>query len=354
MTALLDHLRRRIALEGPLPVARYMEEALTHPRHGYYMGRDPLGRGGDFITSPEISQMFGEMIGLWCAVTWQSMGSPSQVRLAELGPGRGTLMSDLLRAAKGVPRFPEAVDIHLVEASPTLRERQKEILAGHAVTWHDTVADLPDGPLLLVANEFFDALPIHQFEHRTGAWHERLVDVDPESEDLRFVLGPPTPGLDLGEAADGAIRELSPVSEAIAAAIGDRLAAFGGAALVIDYGHLESGVGDTLQAMKGHAYHPVLDDPGEADLTAHVDFEALGRALSGTGARVREGLEQGTFLTGLGIEARAGALARKATPKQVSDIEAALHRLCAPDQMGRLFKVLCATHPDLPPPPPFT
>ncbi len=353
MSGLLDHLRSQISQTGPVTVARYMDEALVNPRWGYYRNRDPLGRGGDFITAPEMSQMFGELIGLWCAVLWQSMGQPAPLRLVELGPGRGTLMVDLLRAARSVEGFIDALDVHLVETSPVLRQCQTEAL-GQRATWHDSFDQVPGGPLLLVANEFFDALPVRQFEKRDGAWHERLVDIDPGSGGLRFVLGSPGPLPEVpGNGTDGDIFEVSSTSLVITESIGARLAATGGAALVIDYGHARSGFGDTLQAVKAHEYHPALESPGEADLTAHVDFEALGQAFRQGGARTFAPLGQGAFLEGLDIGARTEMLAQAATPDQAETLQTTLSRLTAADAMGALFKVLAAVHPGLPAPPPF-
>lgn len=350
MSALLAHLKDRIAREGPLTVAQYMEVALAHPEHGYYMGRDPFGRGGDFITAPEVSQMFGELVGLWCAAVWQSMGAPAGVRLVELGPGRGTLMADLLRATRGVEGFPGAGDVHLVETSPALRAHQKESL-GEGPTWHDDFSTVPEGPLLVVANEFFDALPIHQYAFGPEGWRERLVNQDARTGALCFLPGAAVDGPEGAEA--GAVWEASPASTAVARSIAKRIATHGGGALIIDYGHARSGFGDTLQAVKDHAYHGVLDDPGEADLTAHVDFQALAGALSEGGAVPWGPLPQGVFLSGLGIAARAAVLLKRATAEQSEAIAQGHDRLTASDQMGMLFKVLAATHPSLPAPPPF-
>ncbi len=358
--ALIDHLRRRIALDGPLSVAAYMEEALGHPRFGYYMTRDPLGAEGDFVTAPEISQMFGELIGLWCAVVWQSMGRPAAVNLVELGPGRGTLMADALRAAGMVSGFREALAVHLVETSPALRRCQGRALEDTDARWHDSFARVPEGPLLLIANEFFDALPIRQFERRDGAWRERLIDAGGEAGGLCWVLSPPVPPIfgapgfdDPGDIPEGAVVEVRPVALALAHALGERLAGAGGAALIVDYGYQRSAPGDTLQAVRGHAFHDPLEDPGEADLTAHVDFAALARAAAEGGARTYGPVPQGGFLESLGIAARTEALVAAATPGQTADIAAAQRRLVGAADMGELFKVLALTHPELPPPPGF-
>lgn len=353
MTGLLEHLKRRIAEEGPLTVADYMAEALGNPRHGYYVGRDPFGRAGDFITAPEVSQMFGEMIGLWMALVWRAMGAPAPVHLVELGPGRGTLMADLLRAAGSAPGFRAALQVHLVETSPALRAMQREALGGQPALWHDGLDQVPAGPTLVVANEFFDALPIRQFQRVGETWRERRIGLGPEGG-LRFVLNeaPARPSF-LGEAPEGAIAEVCPDALGLARALGERLARFGGAALVIDYGHVRSGLGDTLQAVKGHAHHEVLEDPGEADVTAHVDFQALGEAAAKGGAAVYGPIPQGEFLPRLGLGARAAMLLDRATPEQAKDIHAAYRRLTDPDEMGSLFKVLCLAAPGLPTPPAF-
>jgi NADH dehydrogenase [ubiquinone] 1 alpha subcomplex assembly factor 7 len=355
MASLLDHLRRRIAVHGPLTVADYMADCLGHPEHGYYATGDPFGAGGDFTTAPEISQMFGELIGLWCAETWTAIGAPEPVLLAELGPGRGTLMADALRAARVVPAFAAALEVHLVETSPLLRRRQRETLGHRPATWHDDVTTIPPAPSLVVANEFFDALPVRQFERTADGWCERLVDAD--ADGLRFVLAPPAPAplvpAALAEAAPGAVVEVSPAAIAIADALARRLVGAGGGALIIDYGHGASAVGETLQAVRRHAYAAVLEAPGEADLTAHVDFAAVARAAAEAGAVVHGPVPQAAFLAGLGIEARAAALAAGATPAQVADIEAALKRLTDVDAMGTLFKAMALTAPGTPSPPGF-
>ena len=359
MTPLAAVLAAEIAAHGPLTVAQYMAAALGHPRHGYYMSGDPFGRQGDFITAPEVSQLFGELIGLWCVVGWRQIGQPSPVQLVELGPGRGTLMADALRAISAAPDCRAALDIHMVETSPSLRDAQRETLDGVAVAWHDQLASAPEAPLLLITNELFDALPIHQFVRTVGGWRERLVDVDHASGGFRFVLATgPTPALALVpddiEAPPGAVAEVSAPAIAIAGEIGRRLATGGGAALIIDYGHAEPRTGATLQAVRRHAAHPVLEDPGAADLTAHVDFAMLARAAAAAGARAHGPLPQGRFLKALGIGARARALGESATPDQAREIASALRRLTHPREMGELFKVLALAHPDLGPPAGFS
>jgi len=356
---LLDKLKSRIAESGPIPVADYMEAALADLEFGYYKGRDPLGRGGDFTTAPEISQMFGEVIGLWCAVLWDQMGQPEKINFVEIGPGRGTLMHDMVRAAGTLPGFKETLSIHLVETSPVLKERQESALAhlDQPVTWHETIDTLPDGPLIVVANEFFDALPIRQFIRLGKYWYERQVDLGGGA--LCFTNTTlPSPPADLGNKVhlpekSGDIAETCPVGETICNDLAARIVRFGGGALIIDYGYGEPALGNSLQAVKGHAYHPVLETPGEADLTAHVDFDALAQAARRAGAKASGTLTQGEFLRRLGIEARAQILSRTASDEQRDDIASALKRLIAEDEMGTLFKVLALAHPAQPIPPGF-
>lgn len=355
MTALLDVLRREIAAEGPLPLDRYMALALGHPRHGYYVTRDPLGAAGDFITAPEISQIFGELIGIWLADSWDRMGRPDPVRLVELGPGRGTLMRDALRAARVLPGFAEAAALHLVETSPALRDRQRDTLIEVTqIDWHDRLADVPPGPTLAVANEFFDALPVRQFQRTADGWCERLVAEDAPGGGLGFVLSDrpdPIAALAPGAAAapPGSIVELCPAAQAIAGELAARVAEAGGAALVIDYGHIHPATGDTLQAVRRHGYADPLADPGEADLTAHVDFAALAAAAGEAGAAICGPVTQGAWLAGMGIVERAERLTQSASARQAADIDAAVRRLTADDQMGQVFKVMSITAPPLAP-----
>ncbi|MCB2101387.1 MAG: SAM-dependent methyltransferase [Rhodobacterales bacterium] len=357
---LLDVLRQRIAAEGPLSLAHYMETALVHPDHGYYTGKDPLGAKGDFTTAPEVSQMFGELIGLWCVVTWQqAMAGVAPLRLVELGPGRGTLMADAMRAARALPPFQQAAAIDLVEVSPALRDKQRLTLEtqvpGLDVTWRDSFVDVPDGPLIVIANEFLDALPVRQFQRVAEGWSERLVGVADDGG-LELVLSMPVPRVPLidealQESPVGSVVEVSAAVNAAAYAIGERIARFGGAALFIDYGHGDSAVGETLQAVRDHKYHPVLQDPGQADLTAHVDFQKVAEAAEDAGAKAWPLLYQGEFLDRLGLAARAEALLANADEAQAKDIQAAYGRLIDPDEMGTLFKVLVITHPEMPAPP---
>lgn len=353
MTALARQLARLIAADGPIPLSRYMAEALGHPTLGYYQTREPFGADGDFVTAPEVSQMFGELIGLWCAQTWSDQGRPNPCHLVELGPGRGTLMADALRAARSLPDFLDAVRLHLVETSTRLRKRQAESLAGHCPHWHDSVASLPDGPVLVIANEFFDALPVRQFQRAQDGWHERMVGV--KDGELTLVLSPAAapPGAipaALRGATVGAIAEFAPASAEVIGLLSGQIARNGGALLAIDYGHATSAPGDTLQAVRGHQPVPMLSTPGEADLTAHVDFQFLREAAEASGAVTYGPVGQGDWLRRIGIEPRAVALKASAEPAQAEAVDAALARLTGPEQMGTLFKVLAVAGPDSPVP----
>lgn len=331
-------IAHRIALTGPIPIAEFMAEALGHPRLGYYRSASPLGSEGDFTTAPEISQMFGELLGAWLAERWLAMGRPSPVRLVELGPGRGTLMADTLRASRGVPGFHAALDLHLVETSQPLRAAQRAALAMFTPSWHERLDNVPAGPLLLVANEFFDALPVRQFHRTAEGWRERMVGLGPDGE-FRLALAPgPTPfAAALPDAPAGAEAEISETGRALAGDIGARLRAHGGGALIVDYGYDRSAVGTSLQAVRGHRGSDILARPGETDLSAHVDFAALATA---SGVPSFGPVSQGDFLRRLGIEARARVLKQRASAEQARGIDAALARLIAPDQMGTLFRVL--------------
>jgi SAM-dependent MidA family methyltransferase len=354
VSALKAELVRLIRDEGPLPVSRFMALCLGHPRHGYYMTRDPFGAGGDFTTAPEISQMFGELIGLWAATVWQAMGAPRSLRLVELGPGRGTLMADALRAATRVPGLCEALSIHLVETSPVLRQAQADRLKGAASpVWHETVASALQGPVILVANEFLDALPLDQFLRMPEGWRERLVGLDAEGG-LAFGLSGNVASL-ATKAPAGSIFEQPSAALDVVATVAHHLARAGGAALFVDYGAARSGFGDTLQAVKRHAFTDPLAEPGEADLTVHVDFERMAQAAIGAGAALHGPATQADFLLALGLAERAQALSRQASPEQAAAIAAAFDRLTerGPTGMGDLFKVLALSHPGLPPLPGF-
>ena len=342
MTPLEAEIRRIIETDGPISVADYMRLCLGHPQHGYYVTRDPLGARGDFITAPEVSQMFGELIGAWAAAVWQQMGAPREVSLVEFGPGRGTLMADALRAAKAMPEFADALSVHLVETSPVLREAQQAKLG--ALNWHVQIEDVPEGPCITIANEFVDALPVDQLVKGRDGWHMRMVGV--VDDHLAFVVSPDAlPGRTEIEAPSGAILESR--HDRPVALLARRIAGHGGAALVIDYGHAATGFGDTLQAVRGHRYADPLAGPGESDLTTQVDFAALARTARREGARTHGPIPQGEFLRRLGIAQRAARLKQTATPQQAADIDSALARLTAADQMGELFKVLAIADPKL-------
>ncbi|WP_158968947.1 class I SAM-dependent methyltransferase [Chachezhania sediminis] len=339
--SLQDALIARIRSAGPMTVADYMAECLWHPTSGYYSTRDPLGAGGDFTTAPEISQMFGELVGLAMAQAWLDQGAPAPFTLAELGPGRGTLMADVLRATQRVPGFHAAARVVLVEASEPLRAEQAACVTDVAPNWADRTEDLPQAPLFLVANEFFDALPIRQFLRDGDGWRERLIAANEDG--LHFALGPasPQPALQhrLADTRDGDLVELCEAAHPAFDAVVSRIAAHGGAALVIDYGGWHS-LGDTLQALKAHAPCPPLEDPGQADLTAHVDFEPLAQMAQAAGCAVAPLTPQGVFLERLGITARAQTLARNLAGPALDDHIAAHRRLTHPQEMGNLFKVL--------------
>ena len=358
MTRLRDHLVQLIQANGPLGIADFMRLALSAPDVGYYNRGDPLGAGGDFTTAPEISQIFGELIGLWGVAIWEALGSPAKFSLVELGPGRGTLMSDALRAARIRPAFLEAAEVVLVEISATLRERQRAALKDvrlRDLKWVERFEELGAGqPIVLIANEFFDALPVRQFVATARGWRERCVALSAEGA-LTFAPSPETAPegmipFDVASVHDGAVVELAPLRNALAATIAARLKADGGAALIIDYGFAGPAVGDTLQAMKAHRFVPVLDEPGHADLTAHVDFAALAAGFAAGGADVYGALEQSAFLQRLGARERVETLSSRATIEDRASLEAGLARLTGPEQMGSLFKTLVATSPGLLPP----
>ncbi len=348
-TAPLDpELRRLIALAGPMPVSEFMAHCLGHPQHGYYITHDPFGASGDFITAPEISQMFGELVGLWAAAVWQQMGSPGEVHLIELGPGRGTMMLDMLRAANVMPGFRPAIAVHLVETSPVLIARQKQTLANQeiAVAWHESLADVPEGAAIIVANEYFDALPVNQAVKQADGWHERLVGVDLEGE-LAFAVAPEplkffeqTLPPQVRMADIGAIYEWR--ADAAALEVGRRVVHGGGAALIIDYGYLESMTGSTLQALRNKRKADPLVAPGLADLTAHLDFQALASTAESIGCRVHGPIDQAALLRRLGIEQRATNLKKVAPADKAATIDMALSRLTAGGAtgMGNLFKAI--------------
>jgi SAM-dependent MidA family methyltransferase len=328
-------IRAEIAERGPMRLDRYMALCNAH----YYATRDPFGRAGDFVTAPEMTQAFGELLGAWCATVWERMGRPDPVLLAEAGPGRGTLMADALRLADRVaPAFAAAARVHLIETSPVLRAQQKARLGARVAAWHDDLATLPEGPLLLVANEFLDALPVRQI---LGDGRERAVG----SEGGRLVWTTlPAPGEPPGERSDAAV--------AWVAALAARIVRGGGAALLIDYGHA-GGATDTLQAVRGHAPADPLAAPGETDLTAHVDFAAVAAASRAAGAEAHGPVPQGVFLRALGLPERTAVLCRAARPATARQLQAAARRLMDADAMGLMVKALAITAPGLPAPPGF-
>ncbi|MEM6657733.1 MAG: SAM-dependent methyltransferase [Pseudomonadota bacterium] len=339
--SLLDHLLARIQLDGPISVADYMSDCLLHPTFGYYTTRDPLGAQGDFTTAPEISQMFGELTGLCLAQCWLNQGRPSECVLAELGPGRGTLMADILRATRSVRGFADAAQIHLIEASPVLREKQAQALQAYTPHWIDSVSDLPDLPVFLIANEFFDALPIRQFVRDGDGWRERLIGA--QQGQLTFGLGPNVPQAALAgrltDTQDGDLVELRAAAVPVVESIADRIATRGGAALILDYGDWRS-LGDTFQAVKSQDHVPPLKEPGQADLTAHVDFEPLAATALSKGCAHTRLTQQGVFLERLGIADRAQILARSVGGLELEQLVQAHRRLTHPEEMGNLFKVL--------------
>jgi len=348
-------IAKLIATAGPMPVWRYMQLCLTHPRYGYYIAHDPLGREGDFITAPEVSQMFGELIGLWAASVWREMGSPSTVHLIELGPGRGTMMADALRALRVLPPLHDALSIHMVEINPVLRDQQRATLAGvHNAHWHNSLDDVPRGPSIILANEYIDALPIHQMVKRDDGWHERTVELDAAGKLIFGVAQDAVPRFEVllpplvRAAPVGAIFEWRPDSEIMALAT--RLRETGGAALIVDYGHVRSDAGDTLQAIARHSFADPLQNAGEADVTAHVDFQALARAAEDVGACVHGPVTQGEFLQRLGIDARANSLMANASEEVADGIKTAKTRLIGGGRggMGAMFKVLAISDPSLP------
>lgn len=338
-----------------MPVDRFMQACLDDPVHGYRLKPDTIGAGGDFVTAPEISQVFGELIGLWCAVAWQGMGRPAPLRLVELGPGRGTLMRDVLRVAKAVPAFADAATVHLIEISPPLRRLQQDLLlrsegkAGFpGIAWHRAVGDVPPGAAIVVANEFLDALPIRQLLYCDDGWHERVVEMAPEGG-LRFAAGRKVEYAG-GTPQPGAIVELRPGEDDLLAALGARAGPL--LALFVDYGPAEQSLGDTLQAVHRHGYSEPLAAPGMADLTAHVQFAALAGKARAAGLAVAGPVTQAEFLGRLGITERTVRL-MAANPARAGEIEAATQRLMSPTGMGQLFKAMAMRSPGLPPPPAF-
>ncbi len=353
-TPLEERLLRLIDDHGPIRVGDFMSDALCHPQHGYYSTSVPFGKEGDFTTAPEISQMFGELLGAWVIQSWEDIGAPSVVNLIELGPGRGVLMEDMLRtAAKVAPKFLKAVHVYMVETSGRLRYEQTKRMTGSKVpvTWATEMHDIPLAPTIIVANEFFDCLPIRQFVRTASreekCWRERLIGTTGigDARRLSFELSHQTYASPEG-APSGAkpedVFETCETAEDIIREMTSRFEQHKGRALIIDYGHGRSGFGDTLQAMRNHHFWPPLETPGKADVTAHVDFAALSRTARQAGAMVHGPILQGQFLAQLGLEQRALALAKHTTSEQQrKEILSGARRLAHPDEMGTLFKALC-------------
>jgi NADH dehydrogenase [ubiquinone] 1 alpha subcomplex assembly factor 7 len=350
MTPLGRKLAERITRDGPITVAAYMSACLGDLEHGYYRTRDPLGAAGDFVTAPEVSQMFGELLGLWAAQVWETLGRPHPVMLAELGPGRGSLIADALRAVrKAAPEFVSAVRLHLVEINEALRAHQQAVLADMPATWHEDYSDLPNGPMLLLANEFLDALPVRQFVHVGHAWRERLVGFDALADAFVFVASPASATVQpRGAAPEGSICEVCTEANALARWLSARLRSHRGAALFLDYGAAASGLGDTLQAVRRQRRADPLEAPGEIDLTAHVDFQAFAETARNMGSQVQGPVPQGVFLRRLGIDARAVVLLQRASAGQAAAIEDGYRTLIDGARMGTLFKALAVADPSLP------
>jgi SAM-dependent MidA family methyltransferase len=356
-TPLATKIAVRLASGGPISVHDYIEACLYDSECGYYRTKAAIGQGGDFVTAPEISQVFGELIGLWAGEVWRQMGEPAPIRLVELGPGRGTLMADAMRALKVVPGFLSGATVHLVETSKTLQDSQRAALAQAPVriSWHDEFKDVPDGPAILIANEFFDCLPVQQFVFdASGGWRERMVA--PDGDGFRFAVGAmvePPPALDPAiatEIEDGAILERRP-------AVGGIIDAFAArsllAALIIDYGYSRRSIGDTVQAVRSHRYAGLFDAPGESDITAHVDFSQLKQAAERAKMKTFGPMPMGEWLLRLGLEARVRQLLGHASDEEANEMRGCIARLVDPAQMGALFKVLALTNGIAMSPPPF-
>jgi SAM-dependent MidA family methyltransferase len=355
-TPLADKIKALIRMNGPISVTDYFALCLADPEYGYYRTREPFGRHGDFITAPEISQLFGEMIGIFMVHAWQRHGTPANIRLIEIGPGRGTMMADMLRVIKRIaPQLFEALHVHLVETSDRLRGVQRVTLEAYStkISWHDSFEEVPEGFTLIAANELFDAIPIRQFVKTATGFRERMVSLDANDE-LAFsagvaMLDPDWLPVPVASIPEGEIFELAPARQAVMQAMCLRLKSYGGTAVIIDYGHMVTGFADTLQAVRHHDYDPPLANPGEADLTSHVDFEDLAKVAASMGVHLNGGMTQGEFLYGLGITERASALSRDKAPIEQRLIAAAVDRLAGEGagKMGELFKVIAVSSPAL-------
>ncbi|MEM8573051.1 MAG: SAM-dependent methyltransferase [Pseudomonadota bacterium] len=359
-TLLSVRLKAQIARIGPISVERYMDVCLADAKAGYYPSKQPIGAAGDFITAPEVSQVFGELLGLWAYAVWQSMGSPNPVILAELGPGRGTLMADALRALRHLPGFLDGAKVALVETSPPLRQAQEDALSDTEadVSWHEVIGTVPDGPTIVIANEFIDALPIRQLVWRDGQWRERCVTIATDGG-FAFCEGRalPVEGLrrkaELRQLPEGSILEVRPAANAVVAALAERAKEAPLAALIVDYGHETTECGDTLQAISRHKFANPLETPGNVDLTAHVDFGALKDAAWNNDLLTYGPKSQSALLMDLGLDARLDRLCTDASPEPRETLMAGAERLVDPAAMGVLFKALAITSKDLPPPPAF-
>jgi len=356
MSDLKNHLVKLIKFNGPIPISTFMTEALTNPKYGYYLNKNPFGNDGDFITAPEISQLFGELIGLWFGDIWLKMDCPKKIHLIELGPGNGTLLVDLTRALSILPKFKNNIELHLVEASPKLIKIQEKALLNFKgkITWHETVSDALNGSkdndaaTFVVANEFFDALPIRQFQKCDLGWHERMVNLNTKGDGLAYMLSPfPVQGFKipkhLEEEAIHSIIEVSPMADSLTVIISEHLKKYSGAALLIDYGYNEYLTGDTLQAVQKHKYVDLLENPGFADLSSHVNFRKITDISKSIGLKVHAITNQQKFLTKLGIHERVRSLNKTATPEQIENLLCSVDRLISSKEMGTLFKVLSIT-----------
>ena len=359
-TLLSVRLKAQIARTGPISVERFMDVCMADATAGYYPSKQPIGAGGDFTTAPEVSQVFGELLGLWAYAVWQSMGSPEQVILAELGPGRGTLMADALRGLRRLPGFTDSAKVALVETSPPLRQAQEEALAdsGADISWHERIDELPPRPTIVVANEFIDALPIRQLIWRTGQWHERCVRIGPDGgfafcDGVPFAVENLRRNAELQQLPDGSILEIRPAANAAVTALAARAKDAPLAALIIDYGHEATECGDTLQAVSRHKFADPLEQPGNVDLTAHVDFGALKDAAEANGLLAYGPKAQGALLLELGLDARLERLCQDATQDERDRLMSGTRRLVDPAAMGVLFKALAITSQGLAPPPAF-
>ncbi len=355
-----SEIKTYIHHHGYLSIAQYMKMVLTHDEYGYYRKHDPLGKSGDFITAPEISQIFGELIGMWLATQFSEMGEPKDCILVELGAGRGTLISDILRATAKIPKFHSNIKIHIIECNDELKALQKTAIAPYDIKthWHNDVSTLPKKPLLLVANEFFDALPTHQFVRTDQGWRERMITVD-QDDNLTFGLTQsPTPQCafapkDWQELPTDCVYEFCPEAHDIVYQLSQHIREHRGAGITIDYGYYDNLFTNSFQAVKDHAFHDPLMEPGSADLTTHVNFKRLANTALSAGATAYIGLTQGDFLDQMGIHLRAQMLKKNASPLQAEKISQDVERLTSPEQMGSLFKTMAITHPDLPTPYPF-